>query len=120
MDLTADEVDQYLTTMYASVQTGLEQGLLEEVTSGEPRKETEAPGIAAGSDQAGDHTQKTADTETPTELEERKSTISEKAEASVQKTETFSRKQTEAESETVREGEPKKKAASEDKTFLET
>ena len=120
MDLTADEVDQYLTTMYASVQTGLEQGLLEEVTSGEPRKETEAPGIAAGSDQAGDHTQKTADTETPTELEERKSTVSEKAEASVQKTETFSRKQTEAESETVRESEPKKKAASEDKIFSET
>lgn len=120
MDLTADEVDQYLTTMYASVQTGLEQGLLEEVTSGEPRKETEAPEIAAGSDQAGDHTQKTADTETPTELEERKSTVSGKAEASVQKTETFSRKQTEAESETVREGEPKKKAASEDKIFSET
>ncbi|WP_117767501.1 CpsB/CapC family capsule biosynthesis tyrosine phosphatase [Blautia sp. OF03-15BH] len=120
MDLTADEVDQYLTTMYASVQTGLEQGLLEEVTSGEPRKETEAPGIAAGSNQAGNHTQKTADTETPTELEERKSTVSEKAEASVQKTETFSRKQTEAESETVRESESKKKAASEDKTFSET
>ena len=120
MDLTADEVDQYLTTMYASVQTGLEQGILEEVTSGEPGKETEEPGIAAGSDQAGDHTKKTADTEIPTELEERKSTVSGKAEASVQKTETFSRKQTEAESETVREGEPKKKAASEDKIFSET
>ena len=120
MDLTADEVDQYLTTMYASVQTGLEQGILEEVTSGEPGKETEEPGIAAGSDQAGDHTKKTADTEIPTELEERKSTVSEKAEASVQKTETFSRKQTEAESEAIRESEPKKKAASEDKIFSET
>lgn len=120
MDLTADEVDQYLTTMYASVQTGLEQGILEEVTSGEPGKETEEPGIAAGSDQAGDHTKKTADTEIPTELEERKSTVSEKAEASVQKTETFSRKQTEAESEAIRESEPKKIAASEDKIFSET
>ena len=90
MDLTADEVDQYLTTMYASVQTGLEQGILEEVTSGEPGKETEEPGIAAGSNQAGDHAQKTTDTEIPTEPE------------------------------AVRESEPKKKAASEDKTFSET
>ena len=90
MDLTADEVDQYLTTMYTSVQTGLEQGILEEVTSGEPGKETEEPGIAAGSNQAGDHAQKTTDTEIPTEPE------------------------------AVRESEPKKKAASEDKTFSET
>ena len=124
MDLSAEQVDQYLATMYASVANGLEQGILEEVTDGSSGTKTEDPSVTALDDSGNAGTQKTADTEVPTETKDtgdvpetvkapkskEEPSVSKKVETesetdSGKETETETKKETETESESITETE---------------